>query len=51
VSAKRKLNSAYFTGCLAIAGLCGVVTESFAVFVIAFLALLLAAFHSRDIRR
>jgi hypothetical protein len=51
MSAKRKLNSANFIGCLLVAGLLGLVTESFIVFVLAAVALVAAAYHAGDIRR
>jgi len=40
LGARQKLNSAYFTGSLVLAGVAGVLTESFVVFLI-FLSLLI----------
>lgn len=50
MSAKHKLNSAHFNGSLVIAGIAGLVTESFMVFVIALAALLATSLHSERIR-
>jgi hypothetical protein len=51
MSAKRKLNSAHFLGCLFVAGLIGLITQSFVVFLIMLASLLAAAYHAGDIRR
>jgi hypothetical protein len=51
MSAKHKLNAAYFQGALLVAGLVGALADSWAVFVIALIALLLAAYHAGDLRR
>jgi hypothetical protein len=51
VSAKHKLNAAHGCGCLLVAGLLGWLTGSWAVFGIALIALLAAAYHAGDIRR
>jgi hypothetical protein len=51
MSAKHKLNAAHFQGALLVAGLAGALTDSWAVFVIALVALLAAAYHAGDVRR
>ena len=51
MSAKNKLNGAHFLGALLVAGLLGVVTGSFAVFVVALIGLLIAGALAGDIRR
>jgi len=51
MSAKRKLNSAYFCGALLTAGLVGGITGSWTVFVVAFAALLIARYHAGDLQR
>jgi hypothetical protein len=51
VGAKNKLNSANLLGTLLVAGLFGGMTGSLTVFMIAWIALLAAAFHAGDIRR
>jgi hypothetical protein len=50
MSAKHKLNAAYFYGFLLVSGLLGWVTGSGAVFLIALAALLVAGLHAGDIR-
>lgn len=50
MSAKNKLNGANFLGTLLIAGLIYGVTGSLAIFVVAFVGLLIAAAISGDIR-
>jgi hypothetical protein len=49
-TAKHKLNSANLLGALLIAGLIGWLTESFTVFVIALIALVVAALHAGNLR-
>jgi hypothetical protein len=51
VSAKHKLNSANLLGTLLVAGLFGGLTGSLIVFVIAWIAIMAAAYHAGDIRR
>ena len=51
VSAKHKLNSANLLGTMLVAGLFGGLTGSLTVFAIAWIALMVAAFHAGDIRR
>jgi hypothetical protein len=51
VSAKHELNSAHFLGALLVAGLVGGLTGSFVVFGVALVALLVAGYHTGDIRR
>jgi hypothetical protein len=51
MSAKHKLNSANALGALLVASLFGGITNSFSVFLIALLALLIAGYHAGDIRR
>jgi hypothetical protein len=51
VSAKHKLNAAYFLGALLIAGLLGAITGSWIVFALALAGVLIAAYHSGDMRR
>jgi hypothetical protein len=50
MSAKRKLNSAHFIGCMMVSGLVGLAAESFGVFLIALAASLAAAYHAGGIR-
>jgi len=50
MGARDKLNSAYTTGCLAVAGLFGWATESWMVFFIALVVLLGLAVNNGDIR-
>jgi len=50
MSAKHKLNGAHFLGSLAAAGLVGGFTQSWTVFFVALVGLLVAAFIARDIR-
>jgi hypothetical protein len=50
VSAKHKLNSAYFIGSFLIASLLGALTQSFVAFVITLIVLLTAAYHAGHIR-
>ena len=47
MSARRKLNQAYFTGSLCLAGL---LTESWLIFLLALLLLLAGNLYARDIR-
>ena len=51
VGAKNKLNSANLLGTLLVASLFGGITGSLTVFVIAWIALMAAAFNAGDIRR
>jgi hypothetical protein len=51
MSAKHKLNAAYFTGTLLVAGLLAWATSSALVFLIALVGLLVAAYHAGDIRK
>ena len=51
MTAKRKLNAAHFLGCLFVAGLIGLVTDSLAIFVVVGLATVATAYHAGDIRR
>lgn len=51
MSAKAKLNTAYFHGAVVIAGLIGWVAGSWIVFLIALCVLLVARFYAGDIRR
>jgi hypothetical protein len=51
VSAKHKLNAAYFQGALLVAGVLGIWTESIAVFAIVLVGLLVASALSGAIRR
>ena len=51
MSAKHKLNSAHFCGAFVVAGVAGLATESFAVFGLTFVCLLVAGHHAGDIRR
>ena len=51
MSAKQKLNSAHLLGALLAAGLLGGVTESWPVFWIALVALVIAGIQAGDIRR
>jgi len=50
MSAKHKLNAMNFCGSLVVAGVIGLVTGSFTIFVIALLALLAAGYYSGDLR-
>jgi len=50
MSAKNKLNGAHFLGALFVAGLIGGVTESWTVFLIALVGLLVAGVVAGDIR-
>jgi hypothetical protein len=43
MSAKHKLNAAYFQGALLVAGMLGIWTESFAIFAIVLVGLLVAS--------
>ncbi len=51
MSAKHKLNAAYFLGSLLIAGLIGAITRSWVVFALALAGTLIAAYHSGHLRR
>lgn len=51
MGAKQKLNGSYFLGALTIAGLLFALTQSWQVFVIAAVSLVIASYHSGDIRR
>ena len=51
MSAKQKLNAAYFLGAVLTAGLLGAVTGSWAVFGVALAAVLVAGYHAGDFRR
>ncbi len=51
MTAKHKLNSAYFHGALIVAGILGVVTESYFVFFIALAGLLVGNVLAGEIRR
>lgn len=51
MSAKRKLNVAYSSGSLLIAGLLGCAADSFIVFLVALAALVAGAFYLGEIRR
>jgi hypothetical protein len=51
VSAKWKLNAAHLLRSLLVAGLLGWLTELWAVFAIAVITLLAAAYHAGDIRQ
>jgi hypothetical protein len=51
MSAKHKLNSAHFMGSLVASGLIGLITESFAVFLVVLAAALAAAYHAGEIRK
>ncbi len=50
MSSRNKLNVAYFNGCLAVAAVLGAVAESWAVFVLAFAALVAGGIAGGDIR-
>ena len=50
MSAKHKLNAMNFCGSLVVAGVVGLVTGSFTIFVIALLALLAAGYYAGDLR-
>jgi hypothetical protein len=50
VSARSKLNAAYINGSLILAGVAGVVMQSFGVFLLALIALLIGNLLSGDIR-
>jgi hypothetical protein len=51
MSAKHKLNAAYFSGAVLVASVAGAVTGSWGVFGVALIALLIAAFCAGEIRR
>lgn len=51
MGAKRKLNAANFEGALAVSALLGILSESFGVFTIALVGLVIAAVVAGDIRR
>ena len=51
MSAKHKLNSAHFSGAMLVAGLVGMVTDAWLVFLVSLVCLLAAAYHAGDIRR
>ena len=50
MSARQKLNAAYFTGSTLIAGVLGVCFDSWGVFCVALLVFLVGSLHSGDIR-
>ncbi len=50
MSARNKLNVAHTNGCLVIAAFVGMMTESWAVFLLAFAALMIGGVASGDIR-
>ena len=50
VTAKHKLNAGFVQGSFAIAGLLGLLTQSYIVFVVAVLVLLAVSLHDRSIR-
>ncbi len=50
MSARRKLNQAFFTGSLLLAALVGLVTRSWWVFVLVLMVLLAGNLYSGDIR-
>ncbi len=50
MGARRKLNSAYFNGCLVVAGLLGWLTESWTAFLVALVVLVGTAWNCGDIR-
>lgn len=50
MSAKHKLNSAYFLIALMLAGLIGGVSSSFTIFLLTLVVLVAAAHHSGEIR-
>lgn len=50
MSARQKLNQAYFTGSVFVAGLAGYLTQSWTVFWIALLSLIAFNLHSGEIR-
>jgi hypothetical protein len=49
-TARHKLNSAHFLGCLLIAGVVGGITDSWTVFLIAAIVLVALSINSGDIR-
>lgn len=51
MGAKQKLNQAYILGALTLAGLLFALTQSWEVFVIAAISLLLTSYFSGEIRR
>ena len=51
LTAKHKLNAACLQGAVVIAGLIGLVTQSFVIFGIALVVLLIGALMAGDIRR
>jgi hypothetical protein len=51
MGAKRKLNAANFEGALAASALLGVLSQSFGVFTISLVGLVIAAVVAGDIRR
>jgi hypothetical protein len=51
MSAKQKLNAAYFLGAALTAGLIGLLVGSWTVFGVALAALLVANCHAGDLRR
>jgi len=50
LGARQKLNSAYITGSLVLAGVAGVMTESFVVFLIALGTLIVCSINDGGIR-
>jgi len=50
MTARHKLNAAYFYGALLISGLIGLVSGSWKVFLIALAALVVASIYAGDIR-
>ena len=50
MGARHKLNQAYFNGSLLIAGVVGLATESFGLFVVILAVLVMSSLHSGDIR-
>jgi hypothetical protein len=50
LSARHKLNAVNATGAVLVAGLIGAFADSWLVFWIAFVVLIVAAFHTGDIR-
>ena len=51
MSAKHKLNAAYFAGCMLLAGLAGHICDSLAVFVLTLVCLIGTSIYGGDIRR
>ena len=50
MSARTKLNGAYFIGCVVLAAIVGGLTQSWAVFFIALVVLILGSLMAGDIR-